>query len=332
MKKELISVIVPVYKVEKYLDRCVASIVNQTYHNLEIILVDDGSPDRCGEMCDVWAQKDDRIRVIHKPNGGLSDARNAGIEQAQGRFLGFVDSDDYITSDMYEYLYAHRVNGGICSCGYIEVDESARKNKKEDKKHFPIANEYDFSGGVRLYLHDEIGQGFYRRSLTLGSYAWNKLYDRSVFNNVRFPKGQNYEDVFIILALLHNAKSFKTLSECKYYYVQREDSITHVSGKVAIDILKARKRQLSLVKKYKLESELIVMAEMLVVKAYYDVYKTILRLPESKRREYLALIEECKKVVHSEAFAMLPFSFKRRFWWKIWGAPLYKAFWNLKRK
>ena len=147
MKKELISVIVPVYKVEKYLDRCVASIVNQTYHNLEIILVDDGPPDRCGEMCDVWAQKDDRSRVIHKPNGGLSDARNAGIEQAQGRFLGFVDSDDYITSDMYEYLYAHRVNGGICSCGYIEVDESARKNKKEDKKHFPIANEYDFSGG-----------------------------------------------------------------------------------------------------------------------------------------------------------------------------------------
>ena len=102
VSEELISVIVPVYKVEKYLDRCVESIVGQTYENLEIILVDDGSPDSCGDMCDAWAQRDSRVKVVHKKNGGLSDARNAGVEASTGAWIGFSDSDDYIAPDMYE--------------------------------------------------------------------------------------------------------------------------------------------------------------------------------------------------------------------------------------
>ena len=100
----MISVIVPIYKVEAYLDRCVQSIVNQTYRNLEIILVDDGSPDNCGAMCDTWAKKDERIKVIHKQNGGLSDARNAGMASANGAYIGFIDSDDYIAPEMYQLL------------------------------------------------------------------------------------------------------------------------------------------------------------------------------------------------------------------------------------
>ena len=104
MKSDLISVVVPVYKVEKYLDECVQSIVNQTHRNLEIILVDDGSPDRCPQLCDEWAEKDSRIRVIHQKNGGLSAARNAGLDVAKGDYIGFVDSDDYIAPDMYEQL------------------------------------------------------------------------------------------------------------------------------------------------------------------------------------------------------------------------------------
>ena len=104
-EKPLISVIVPIYKVEKYLNKCVKSIINQTYKNLEIILVDDGSPDNCGKICDKLAERDDRIRIIHKKNGGLSSARNAGIEIANGEYIGFVDSDDYIDNDMFETLY-----------------------------------------------------------------------------------------------------------------------------------------------------------------------------------------------------------------------------------
>ena len=104
-EKALISIIIPVYKVEKYLEKCIQSVINQTYENLQIILVDDGSPDNCGKICVEYAKKDHRIEVIHKSNGGLSDARNKGLEIAKGEYIGFVDSDDYIESDMYEVLY-----------------------------------------------------------------------------------------------------------------------------------------------------------------------------------------------------------------------------------
>ena len=128
MKDELITVIVPVYKVEKYLDRCVQSIVDQTYTNLEIILVDDGSPDNCPKMCDEWAKKDKRIKVIHKQNGGLSDARNAGLEKAKGKYVGFVDSDDYISPIMYEKLYKCIIDNqaDMAMCGFSTVDEKGK--------------------------------------------------------------------------------------------------------------------------------------------------------------------------------------------------------------
>ena len=119
MNKPLISVIVPVYKVEKYLERCVKSICAQTYQNLEIVLVDDGSPDQCGEMCDMFAKQDSRIRVVHKENGGLSDARNAGLDVMTGDYVGFVDSDDWIEPDMYQVLYERLIKekAEISCCG-----------------------------------------------------------------------------------------------------------------------------------------------------------------------------------------------------------------------
>ena len=125
MDAPLISVIVPVYKVEAYLDRCVQSIVDQTYRNLEIILVDDGSPDNCPAMCDAWAEKDSRIRVIHKENGGLSDARNAGMAVTAGEFVGFVDSDDSIAPEMYQMLLERMNADGsdIAACGVEMVFE-----------------------------------------------------------------------------------------------------------------------------------------------------------------------------------------------------------------
>ncbi|MBR1540013.1 MAG: glycosyltransferase [Clostridia bacterium] len=125
MEEELISIIVPVYKVEKYLDKCINSIVSQTYKNLEVILVDDGSPDSCGKMCDEWTQKDTRIKVIHKENGGLSDARNFGLDCAKGKYIQFVDSDDYIEKDMIEFLYKNlkENNADISICSNYMVDE-----------------------------------------------------------------------------------------------------------------------------------------------------------------------------------------------------------------
>ena len=121
---ELISIIIPIYKVEEYLDECISSVINQTYTKLEIILVDDGSPDSCPKMCDDWAKKDSRIRVIHKTNGGLSDARNAGIEVATGEYIAFVDSDDYIKPDMIAKLYAAlcKEEADISACGILSCE------------------------------------------------------------------------------------------------------------------------------------------------------------------------------------------------------------------
>ena len=126
-----ISVIVPVYKVEKFLDRCVESIVGQTYENLEIILVDDGSPDNCPSMCDKWAEKDSRIKVIHKENGGVSSARNAALDAATGDFIGFVDSDDWIEPDMYESLMMRIDETGkdIAVCSYYSIEVSGERNE-----------------------------------------------------------------------------------------------------------------------------------------------------------------------------------------------------------
>ena len=124
-KNDLISVIVPVYKVEQYLNECIKSIINQTYKNLEIILVNDGSPDDCGKMCDIWAKKDNRIKVIHKKNGGLSDARNCGIDIANGKYIQFVDSDDLLELDMIDFLYTNiqKYNCDISICSNYIFDE-----------------------------------------------------------------------------------------------------------------------------------------------------------------------------------------------------------------
>ena len=124
--KDLITVVIPIYKVEQYLDKCIQSIINQTYKNLQIILVNDGSPDNCGKICDEYALKDNRIEVIHKINGGLSDARNVGIGRAKGKYIGFVDSDDYIEKDMYENMYnlLEERNADVCICNFYNVIEN----------------------------------------------------------------------------------------------------------------------------------------------------------------------------------------------------------------
>ena len=172
-----ISVIVPVYKVEPYLSRCLDSIINQTYRNLEIILVDDGSPDRCGEICDEYARQDSRIRVIHKANGGLSDARNHGIDVAIGDYIAFVDSDDYIATDMYEKMLARLEldNSDMVVCNYYRFDEGSAP-PKDGYIQLPD----------RVLTQDEAFDFYLQIG---GDYvsAWNKLYKRTIFDDLRYP-------------------------------------------------------------------------------------------------------------------------------------------------
>ncbi len=213
MGNKLISIIVPIYKVEKYLHRCIDSICKQTYSNLEIILVDDGSPDNCGKICDEYAKKDERIKVIHKQNGGLSDARNYGLKIANGEYIGFVDSDDYIKEDMFETLYklSEENKADISIVSFYEMIEdhliSVRKSGE-----LQIMDKIE---AIKEILIDT----------KIQSYAWNKLFKRELFNDIQFPVGKNFEDIATTLILFEKCNKVVRLEEPKYYYVRRNESI-----------------------------------------------------------------------------------------------------------
>lgn len=214
MDAPLISVIVPVYRVEAYLDRCVQSIVDQTYQNLEIILVDDGSPDNCPAMCDAWAKKDSRVKVIHKENGGLSDARNAGMAAASGEYMGFVDSDDDISPDMYQLLYDHMVADGsdISACGVEMVFEDGSP-----------ARALTPSGSCVLERDSAI-EAVIRES-RLKQPVWYKLYRSGLIRDLSFPVGKYHEDVFWTWQAVARANKVSVFDAPCYYYVQRSGSI-----------------------------------------------------------------------------------------------------------
>lgn len=212
------SIIVPVYNVEQYLDRCLRSLINQSYKNIEIILVDDGSPDKCPQMCEDWAQKDYRIKVIHKKNGGLSDARNKGIEVARGEYICFVDSDDYIAERYVETLYDLICNNHteISAIAFKEVflmEEDLDTSMMREK----TITVFEGMDALReLFSND-----------TFANYAWNKMYKKELFFNVQFPVGKKMEDLGTTYKLLLKAGRIAYSTEILYYYYQREDSILH---------------------------------------------------------------------------------------------------------
>lgn len=215
---DLISVIVPVYKVEEYLNKCVESIANQTYKNLEIILVDDGSPDSCPQMCDEWARKDSRIKVVHKENGGLSDARNAGMQIAKGDYIAFVDSDDWLDVEMYQTLYDAIITtkSDIASCGAKRVWDDGRPACEliEVKNDFMLEQEDAMEALVT--------------SNGLIQTVWNKLYKRDVVEDIMYPVGLIHEDEFWSWRVISRAKRVVVLKESFYNYLQRDNSIMGV--------------------------------------------------------------------------------------------------------
>ncbi len=214
MATPLISIIVPVYMAEKYLDKCVQSLVDQTYENLEILLVDDGSPDRSGAMCDAWAEKDSRIRVLHKENGGTGTARNLAIECSKGELIGFVDNDDYISPDMYQLLYSMLdEKTDIAECGFIPTyDDSAEfPDCGEKPQWFPIQE------AMRMHIHD----GYFRQVI------WNKLYRKELIQDARFPEGITMDDEFFTYKLLGRARGAAHCDKVCYAYRQQPESITH---------------------------------------------------------------------------------------------------------
>lgn len=215
MDQPLISVIIPVYKVEEYLDRCVQSVRKQTYTNLEIILVDDGSPDNCGAMCDALAQTDGRIRVVHKENGGLSSARNAGLDIMQGEYVGFVDSDDWIEQDMIEFLYDRmcRENAQISCCGIALCD---------DDKVLSYMNP-NLLDEETLLTKDALRELTYNQRIT--NSVNDKLYQRTVFDKLRFREGILYEDAQIQPFCIDGVTKVTYAARPMYCYYQAGTSI-----------------------------------------------------------------------------------------------------------
>lgn len=211
---ELISVVIPVYKVELYIHRCVNSILRQTYKNLEIILVDDGSPDRCGEICDEYEKLDERVKVIHKKNGGLSDARNAGIEISHGDYITFIDSDDWINDKYIEKLYQllKKTNSDISVCNFIRTSTEDIKEVISEKEIY----EYSNVDALR-----QLTDKFCIQMTT----AWGKLYKMELFEEIRFPVKRIHEDEFTTYKLIYKANKVTFSTECLYYYWQRSDSI-----------------------------------------------------------------------------------------------------------
>lgn len=211
-----ISVIVPIYRVEKFLPQCIESVLNQTFTDFELILVDDGSPDRCPAICDEAAERDARVRVIHQANQGLSAARNAGIEAARGAWLSFVDSDDYIAPQFYEKLYqtAQRTDADCVMCSVQNVDESG---KPIDSALMRVADEVKTGREVLR----KIGRDDVTPYLT----AWNKLYRRKLFNTLRYPAGRQNEDVFVFAELFCQVQRAVCVAEPLYFYRKRIGSI-----------------------------------------------------------------------------------------------------------
>ena len=283
MDNELISIIVPVYKVEKYLEKCVNSILKQTYTNLEIILVDDGSPDKCGQLCDELAKTDDRIKVFHKENGGLSDARNYGVERANGEYIGFVDSDDYIHECMYEELYKAIKKSGtsIAECGVTRVYKNTLRPHYVGEDYFLVL---DREGYLKEYLENK----------RLYGSAWCKLIHRDLAKKIKFPTGKIYEDAFYTLELLKTVDKYTLISGNYYYYYIRENSITTRSfSSKDMDYIEIMNE----IEDYTLANFPIFKEQLLVrlTFAYISIFNQLLEVDNYKRKsEYKILKNKLK--------------------------------------
>lgn len=226
---ELISIIIPVYKVEPYLKRCIHSVMIQTYHNIEVILVDDGSPDQCGDICEHFAQKDSRIKVYHKTNGGLSDARNYGVERSHGTYITFIDADDYIAPDFVEYLFGllMHYDAEISCCCMIKTTE----NTVTYGTNTAIPQELLLTGKEACR---ELLGSLYPVLVT----AWGKLYKSEIVKKYPFPVGRTHEDEATTCKYYYAANKVIVGNHCLYAYYQNLNSIMHTSSdSINMDII-----------------------------------------------------------------------------------------------
>ncbi len=290
---ELISIIVPIYNVEIYLEKCLNSIINQTYKNIEILLINDGSSDNSLRICKKYQKKDKRIVLINKKNGGLSSARNAGIDKASGNYLLFIDSDDYIEIDMIEKLYNNikSNNADISICNFF-ITKKNKDRKNKSCKNFTVRDEKKYN-----YLYNS-----YSLQTIL---SWNKLYKKCLFKNIRYPEGLLHEDQYVIDEILNRAKIINYMtSEFLYHYVQREKSIMNTFNIKRFDVIKGLEKRIiffeninrnDLVIRTKVE-KLQSLYFLLNYTKKYNFNKSDKEIIELYKKDYIKLSKDLKQV------------------------------------
>lgn len=285
MKKfnDLISLIIPIYNVELYIDDCINTLIKQTYQNLEIILVDDGSTDNCPSICDYYEKKDKRIKVIHKKNGGLSDARNSGLKIAKGEYVVFIDSDDFVNIDFVKNLYYACIqnNADMAVCQYQKVTTIKDVDWKENK----TCNNDEVITGREFSINIYKGQ-----AINLGFVAWNKIYKKDLFinNNIEYPINKYHEDTFTTFRLLYLTNRIVIVNIPLYYYRIREGSImtSNADLKRLLDMLEAAIYPVKYYDK-KNDKELLSLSLNYFFKDTIDTYKKF------KTELYVGYIKEC---------------------------------------
>lgn len=318
-----ISVIVPVYKVENYLRECIESIQAQTYENLEILLVDDGSPDRCGEICEEYAKKDERILALHKENGGLSDARNYGIARATGKYFIFVDSDDYIKENMIEALYqgVEKYDAQIAVSGFMQVSEDGQPG------------EIFLDGTEEKVLSKTETQKRYFENYACSmiyTVAWNKIYAAELFQKHSYRKGKLHEDEFLTYRLLYAAKKVVYIPEVLNCYRCREQSIMDNFNERRFHLFEAYLEKAEFYKHMK-NSELwaLIAVKILHMFPQYQSWAEKANKPELKRvvaayRKKIGRVLTKKGVKKSKKLQAEIILFTA-------GYPLYYIMWKMKK-
>lgn len=315
--KELISIVLPVYNVERYIEKCLQSLIKQTYQNIEIILVDDGSPDNSISICRKYAKKDSRIKIYQKANGGLSDARNFGIMKATGEYICFVDSDDYVDDDYVEYLY-YLIKKGDYKMSVCSLYNYYESNGK-------IVN-YSTGEETVLNAKQAIRMMCYHDRVDTCAYA--KLYHKSLFDNIKFPEGKLFEDIGTTYLFLHTAKVISCGFRAKYWYNIRENSIVTGSFNIKkFDLLEMTDQMAKFVntkypdlKKSTLRRQVYArfstLNQILNVSGYIDEKKNIINFI----KENSSIIMKDKSAPKRDKVAILLIKL---------GLPIYSTFWNL---
>ena len=317
---ELISIIVPVYKVEKYLNKCINSILDQTYQNIEIILVDDGGKDKCPMICDEYAKIDQRVKVIHQENRGLSGARNVGIEMAKGEYLIFVDSDDTIEKTLVKDLYecAKKNNTPIAICGRRYVFEDGTIICKQPDN---IEKTFDFKDAIiEMNKFDLFDMS-----------AWAKIYKHDIFEKIRFPEGKLSEDYFIMYKLIELSGKVSYISKPLYNYMQRDNSISR-NKNINHDFIEAAKKQLEdLEDKYPDLKETLHIAYASANLTVLDFYiKNEVKCPKEKIREFRNVVKE--NIIYIKINKNIKITKKFQFYIFLLNYTLYKVIFKIFRK